>query len=512
MNCGEWISKRAWIHPDDMILKDGNEVLTNREFNRRVNRVGRVLQTLGVAKGDRICGLMDNSSEFLAILFAAAKTGAIMMPVNGRLAVPELAFIVGDSRPRVVFHAAEFSGKAEQLRAAVGTEAAFVSVGDGETPLFDRALEPPLGNISDAEPVSVESVTADDPFLLLYTSGTTGTPKGAILTHGNILFGAIHSLLGYGVNRSYRALIAAPLFHIGGLAGAFMPAVYSGGSVILARELNPLELLDLIVREQVNYLFSVPVMFALMTQARAWPRADLSRVKFFIAGGAALDPALVRKYRDEKGVSFVQGYGMTETGRITALDLEETIRKAGSVGKEVFHLHLRLVDEHDRDVDPGSVGEIVVRGPNVFQGYWNRPEETARAFRNGWFHTGDLARRDEEGFLFIEGRKVDLIIVGGENVYPAEVELAIQALPPVREAVVVGKPSSSKGEIVVAFVSLKPGSSLAKMELVKALEGRIADFKIPREIHFIDDFPRNSIGKIVKKDLLATVAGKKPAP
>ena len=352
-------------------------------------------------------------------------------------------------------------------------------------------------------------MTLADPLFIMYTSGTTGDPKGAVLSHGNVLFGSINTVVGCGINRSYRSLVVAPLFHIGALGASALPILYAGGSLVLKGFYNASEVIGLIARERINYMFAVPVMFQLLPKTDEWQTADFSHVHFFIAGGAPMPLAVIRKYQEDKGIYFSQGYGMTETFRLTSLDLEDSIRKAGSVGKEVLHVLLRIVDDQDRDVAPGESGEIIVKGPNVFSGYWNKPAETAEAMRGGWFHTGDMGRRDEEGFIYIVGRKVEMIISSGENIYPAEVERVIQALPEVREAAAVGMPDRKKGEVVAVFVMLKEGAGLTEAALLAALQGKIAPFKIPKKVVFVEDFPRNSTGKILKKELKEKLSEKR---
>jgi fatty-acyl-CoA synthase len=501
VNIGEWISKRARLHPERLFLKeeDGRE-FSNGEFDRRVNRMAHALSELGIVKGERIAALMLNSSEFLELFFACGKTGAIMVPVNFRLAVPELIYILRDCAPRVLIYSSDFTEKIRAIKTAgLPISRYFRHGGDNlpEDPLItDFTTLLPV-----SEPVPVSELMLDDPLFIMYTSGTTGDPKGAMLSHGNILFGAIHSLVGYGVNKTYKSLVVAPLFHIGALAASATPVIYAGGSLILKSFYNASEVIKLIVEEKINYMFAVPVMFQMMTKSDEWKKADFSHVHFFISGGAPIPIPVIREYQEEKGVGFVQGYGLTETGRLTSLDLEDSIRKAGSVGKEVFHLQLRIVDQDDRDVAPGEPGEIVVKGPNVFSGYWNKPLETAEAMRGGWFHTGDMGRRDGEGFVYVIGRKQELIISSGENIYPAEVERAIQSLPQVREAAAVAMPDPSRGEVVAAFVMLHEGQFISEEDLINALHGQIACYKIPKRVFFVDDFPRNSTGKILKNEL-----------
>lgn len=505
MNVGEWIYKRSLTAPDRPFLsEEGERTFTNRAFNERVNRTARALAAWGVGPRERVAVLMANCSEFLELFFACAKIGAIMVPLNVRLATPELAYILNDCTPKALVYGADFIAKVAELKTALAAPPRCFRVGGPEGP--DPELAASVAIFPAAEPVPVREVTLDDPLFVMYTSGTTGDPKGAVLTHGNVLFAAINTVMGYGIDRSYKSLVVAPLFHIGALGASALPILYAGGSLYLKGFYNATEVLDLILKERINYMFAVPVMFQLLTQTERWPEADFSHVRFFIAGGAPMPLAMIRKYQEEKGVSFAQGYGMTEAFRLTSLDLEDAVRKAGSVGKEVLHVLLRIVDDRDRDVAPGEAGEIVVKGPNVFSGYWNRPAETAEAMRGGWFHTGDMGRRDEEGFIYIVGRKVEMIISSGENIYPAEVERVIQALPEVREAAVVGMPDRKKGEVVAAFVLLREGAVLTGEELLAAIRGKLAPFKLPRRIEFVRDFPRNSAGKILKKDLRARVS------
>ena len=509
MNIGEWISKRARLHPKKLFLKeeDGRE-FSNDAFDRRVNRMAHALNVLGIVRGERIAVLMLNSSEFLEIFFACGKTGAIMVPVNFRLAVPELIYILRDCAPRALIYSSDFSDKIKSIKAAGLPVINYFRHG-GDTLPEDPLMNDVVAPLPTGEPVPVREVTLDDPLFIMYTSGTTGDPKGAMLTHGNILFGAIHSLIGYGVNQSYKSLVVAPLFHIGALAASATPVIYAGGSLILKSFYNASEVIKLIVKEKINYMFAVPVMFQMMTRSDEWDRADFSHVHFFISGGAPIPIPVICEYQEKKGVGFVQGYGLTETGRLTSLDLEDSIRKAGSVGKEVFHLQLRIVDQDDGEVPPGMPGEIVVRGPNVFAGYWNKTRETLKAMRGGWFHTGDMGRRDEEGFIYVIGRKQELIISSGENIYPMEVERVIQSIPGVREAAAVAMPDAARGEVVAAFVMLHEGQQMTEENLINAMRGQIAHFKIPKRVFFVSDFPRNPAGKILKRELKKELAVKR---
>jgi fatty-acyl-CoA synthase len=499
MNIGEWIYKRALNSPERLFLKEDDCVFNNRDFNERVNRTCHALESLGIVKGERVAALMSNSTEFLDIFFACAKTGVIMVPLNFRLAPPELAYIIRDCEPKALVYSSEFSDKVAEIKTS-GIYMSYFRL-HGRLMPDDNPFDAYVQTFQTHEPRAIEDVKLTDPLFIMYTSGTTGDPKGAVITHENLLFAAVHSLIGYGINKTYKSLVTSPLFHMGALGASVIPVIYAGGSLVIKSFLTTSEVVNLITNEKVNYMFAVPVMYQLMTRTPEWEKADFSHVHFFISGGAPIPVPIIRKYQEEKGVGFAQGYALTETGRLTSLDLEDAIPKAGSVGKEVFHVMMRIVNDKDNDVKPGEAGEIVVRGPNVFPGYWNKPRETQESMRGGWFHTGDMGRRDEDGFLYIVGRKVEMIISSGENIYPVEVERAIETLPQVREAAAVGMHDSKRGEAVAAFVLLNEGMTLSESELLQFLKAKIAPYKIPRKIFFVDQFPRNAAGKILKRVL-----------
>jgi fatty-acyl-CoA synthase len=503
MNVGEWVYKRALTDPNGPFLKESERVdrrYNNRQFNERVNRTANAFISRGIVPGDRITVVMLNSSEFLEIYFACAKIGAIMVPVNFRLAVPELLYIFNDCAPKILVYSSDFAEKIAQVKQQGAVIPSIFRLGPDEAE-DDPSFTDFVAGHPDSEPAPVRDVGDNDPLVIMYTSGTTGDPKGVMISHTNITFHAIHNLLGYGVNRTFVSLVTAPLFHIGALSAAANPVIYAGGSLVLKRFFNASEIIKLIAAEKINYMFAVPVMYQMMAEAAEWEAADFSHVRYFIAGGAPIPVPLIRKYQDEKGIKFAQGYGLTETGRLSSLPIDDSIRKAGSVGKEEFHVIMRIVDTDGNDVPPGQTGEIIVKGPNVFVGYWNKPEETAKAVRDGWFFTGDMGRKDEEGFLYIAGRKVEMIISSGENIYPSEVEKAIQSIPQVKEAAAVGMPDPRRGEVVAAFVSLKRPDSLTEQDLIDKISDKIAGFKLPKKVFFVEEFPRNVSGKIVKKEL-----------
>jgi fatty-acyl-CoA synthase len=505
MNIGEWVAKRARLYPDRPFLKEGARECDNAGFDALVNQTAHALAALGVVKGDRVVVLMANTSAFLEVFFACAAIGALIVPVNLHLTEAELAHIVRDAAPRVLIYSSESGAKAANLRAGLASGIRFLAHG-AEAPADDPLLEDATRDRPRSAPAPAAEVDLADPLMIMYTSGTTGRPKGAVLTHGNFLFGAIHSLHNYPLDASCKSLVVAPLFHIGALAASVTPVVYAGGSLVLKSFDNPSDIISCIREEAISFMFAVPVMYDMLTKAARWPSADFSSVRFFIAGGAPMPVPLIRRYQEEKGVPFAQGYGMTETLRITALDLADAVRKAGSIGKEVFHTTVKMIADDGAEVPPGATGEIVVKGPTVFKGYWNDPGATAASLRDGWFHTGDLGRCDADGFLYVVGRKSDLIICAGENIYATEVERAIEGHPQVAAAAVVGMPDAKRGEVVAAFICLKDERPLLKDDLLHFLDGKIAAFKQPRKIVCVKELPRNRAGKVVKHALREALA------
>ena len=495
MNVGEWIEKRARVYPNRTFVKEGDRILNNREFDGLVNGAAQVLAERGVVKGDRVAVILENSIEFLEILFGCAKIGAVLTPINTQAAIPDQEFMLQDVTPRVVIYGPSAEGGLDKLKAS-SPEAAFLPLTGPEGSFAQLA-----GEAERPEFTPAREVLEHDPYIIIYVPGLTGAPKGAVLSHYNILFGAIHSILSYGINKDFKTLVLAPMSHIAGLAGSVFPLVYAAGTLILESFYNPSRILSMIVSEKINYLFGIPVMYQMMAKAPEWESADLSHVSTFISGGAPMPVEVIKKYQTEKGIKFAQGYGMTEAGRLTSLDLEDTERKAGSVGQEVFHVFLKIVDDQGVEVPTGELGEIIVRGPNVFSGYWNRPEETEAAFKDGWFITNDLGRRDEEGFIFLEGRKMETIISSGRNIYPVEVEKALLSLDGVKEAVVVGLPDPGKGQVVGAMVVGAEGADLTKEHLLSELHGKIAGYKLPKTILAAGNLPKNPAGMVDREEV-----------
>lgn len=500
MNIGQWTTKWAEIDPNGACIKYQNLELTRREFNNRINRLAHAIQEMGVKKGDRVAALMANSNVFLELLFATSKLGVIMVPLNFRLAAAELDFIINNSEPVALVYSPEFVAVVDELKGKIPTvknRICELAGGDPE----DRELESWIASQPDTEPVPDEEVTLDDGQFIMYTSGTTGKPKGAVITHGNTQWNAVNSLHAYPADRSDVGICCAPLFHIGALAVSAIPNLYLGAKVVIQRMFDPVEVLKLIEDNKATTMFGIPVMFLFMSQMPDFEKTDFSTVRYLLAGGSPCPKPLIDVYL-KQGVQFSQGYGMTETApAITVLMPEEALEKLGSCGKPMFHLNMKIVDLEGKEVKQGETGEILVKGPNVIKEYWRRPEATAKSFVDGWFLTGDMGYEDEDGYLFIMDRRKDMYISGGENVYPAEVEDVLMGLPMVADAGVIGIPDEKWGESGLAILVKAPDVEVTGEDIIDACKQKLAGYKVPKKVVFVDELPRTLTGKILKKDL-----------
>jgi fatty-acyl-CoA synthase len=494
----DWISHHAGRRPQKIAAVD---LATGRRFDyaafeARISRLaGHLRAALGVGCGDRVTVLAQNSTDVFEIQFACARLGAVFVPLNWRLTVPELKFIIGDAGPAVLIHDAEFTEMALEL-ARLCNIPHLLARGpvDGA---YERA-------IATARPVSqAERLSHDDVSTIMYTSGTTGLPKGAMITHGMTFWNAVN--LGAPALVSPRSvfLTVLPLFHTGGLNCYANPVFHAGGTVLVMRAFDPGEALRLIGDPElgITHFFGVPAIYQFMAQHPAFAETDFSRLVVSGVGGAPMPVPLLELW-SERGVALAQGYGMTETSpAVLALDPEDAVRKAGSAGKPVLHNEVRIMREDGSEAAPGEIGELWVKGPNITPGYWNRPEANATSFTDGWLHTGDAARVDEEGFYYIVDRWKDMYISGGENVYPAEVENVLYQLPAIAEAAVIGIPDERWGEVGRAVIVTKPGQRITEAEIIAHCQANLARFKIPRSLVFTDALPRNATGKVHKPSL-----------
>lgn len=500
-----WLERRADIAPAKAAMIDAESVVTYRDLRDRVAAVAGGMRAHGVGRGDRVAILSINRAEYIEALFAAAWLGAMVVPLNWRLTASELAFQVGDSQPALLIVDSELRELAEGIRAQPEARSirGYVAF-DGErpTPPWARTYATLREKTSPAPEGQF-----DDPFLIMYTSGTTGRPKGAILTQGTQLWNSVN--IGSAINlvADDVTLNALPMFHTGGIGLLVLPSIHAGATAVLQRRFDADDTVRLIERHGVTAMLGVPAMYLSLLQSEAFRRADLGRMRFS-CGGAPCPLTIIEAFR-ERGLMFQQGYGLTETAPTCLLvPASDAHRKAGSAGKATMHAEVRVVDDNGRDVPAGGVGEVWTRGPNLFTGYWRRPEATAEAFEDGWFKTGDLARIDDEGFIYIVDRKTDMIISGGENIYPAEVEDVLYRHPAVADVAIVGVPHDRWGEVPQAIVVIRSGQTLAAEELIGFCEGRLARYKVPRSVVFTDVLPRNAAGKVLKRVLRDQVAAR----
>ncbi len=467
------VRDRARNTPDRVAIDDGEREWTYAELDARSDELA---DSLG--HGERIAALTASSGEHVALFFACAKAGAILLPLSWRLAAHELAFQLDDSEPALLFATAEFAGLAEEALEQAVAEPILCSWEHK----VDRIVPPS------------PSPAPSDALLLIYTSGTTGRPKGALLTHANCFWTNLSFDLAIGVRPDDVVLQVLPQFHVGGWNVQALLAWWKGATVVVEREFDAKRALALIEQKRISTMMGVPAPYLFMANEPSFERADLSSLRLAAVGGAPMPEALLQTWHS-RGVDIVQGYGLTEAApNVLCLAPEDAVRKTGWAGKPYPHVDVSLSGE----------GELLVRGPNVFAGYWRNDTATRDAFtKDGWLRTGDVAERDEEGDYRIKGRLKDMIISGGENVYPAEVEAVLHQHPAVVEAAVVGKPDERWGEVCVAFVVTR--EELPADELIEHCRARLARFKVPKEVRFLDSLPRSGMNKVLKEELRVRV-------
>ncbi len=502
INAYDWLAYHTTRFADKTAaidLHSGRE-FTYGEFNMRAEKLAAFLTNgLGIEKGDRVGVLAHNSSDFFEIQFACAKAGLVFLPLNWRLTVPELEFIVGDAAPRVLIYGPEFADAAEALEKLCKLPVILENN-------FDGTDSPYEAGIAKAGPLTARAeVTHADLSTIMYTSGTTGLPKGAMITHGMTFWNAVNLGPPARVSLDTKHLVVMPTFHTGGLNCYANIVFHVGGTVAVAREFDPatiLQLLDARNGHAFTHFFGVPAMYLFMSQHPDFAEADFSGLLTCGIGASPAARSLLDSWA-EKGVALQQGYGMTETSPIvTVLDAHMALEKVGSAGLPALHMDMRIVDEEGQDVtEAEQVGEIWVKGPNVTPGYWNRPDATAETIIDGWLKTGDAARRDADGYVYIVDRWKDMYISGGENVYPAEIENIIFQLEGVADVAVIGVPHERWGETGQAIVVRAEGSTLSEEDVLRHCRPKLAKFKQPGTVRFVDELPRNATGKVLKREL-----------
>jgi len=502
MHASDILSTRANLTPNREALYDAHtgKGYTFAELNRRANRLANFLrEKYDLQKGERVSILAYNCLPYVDLLFGLGKIGVILAPLNWRLTARELSYIIKDCQPKVLVCGPEFALLLEEIR--LNTDIQNIICLEGVDIPGSQSYETLLEQASAAEPDRPD-LSSEEAACILYTSGTTGYPKGAILPHRQILWNAINTVVSWGLSENDISPILTPMFHSGGLFVFLVPLFYIGGKIILVRTFDPEETLKLIVTHKCSVILGVPTLFQVWMNSPYFKDADFSQVHFFISGGAPCPPSLIQAWSQSKGVVMRQGYGLTEVGvNCFSMTDEDALRKAGSVGKPIFHSPMRLVYTDGCDVPQGETGELLISGPTVCSGYWNNADATANALIDGWFHTGDMARMDDEGYFYIAGRCKDMIISGGENIYAAEVEAVFREHGAVADAALIGQPDEKWGEIGLMIVALKPGASATGNELQEFCQGRLAKYKIPKRVEFIPSLPYSPYGKVIKSEL-----------
>ncbi len=496
----DWIAHHADHRPGREAIRDlgTNRTFSYADLDRRVDAMAAYFASLGIGRGDRVAVLAHNGVEFFDIQFACARTGSICVLLNWRLTVTELEYILNDSAPALLVHDVEFAESALDLqkRCAIG-ELLAIDAGTQASP-----YEGVIARF-DGQDAGRAALTHDDVITIMYTSGTTGLPKGAMITHGMNFWNAVNLGIPAGVGLDTVHLNVLPLFHTGGLNCYSNPVLHAGGTVVILKTFDPAETLRVLgdPAQGITHFFAVPAPYQFMMQHPDFEATDLSRLRIAGVGGAPCALTIMEGWT-ERGVLLAQGFGMTETSPACIfLDPGDALRKIGSTGKALLHTEFRIVAEDGSDCGPDEVGELWVAGPNITPGYWNRPDATADAFEGRWLKTGDAARMDDEGFVFIVDRWKDMYISGGENVYPAEVENVLYQLPEIAEAAIIGVPNDRWGEVGLAVIALKPGATIDRARVVEHCVSRLAKFKIPNDIAIVDQLPRNATGKVLKREL-----------
>jgi fatty-acyl-CoA synthase len=495
----DWLARHAVLSRDKLAVTDlhNGVELTYRQLDERATRLANYLRdTVRVQSGDRIAVLSTNRAEILEAYFAAAKLAAVLVPLNYRLTACELGYILEDCQPQTLLYERAFAGVVEDLRERGLIKHTITFDGDEAASVrYEEALA-----ASSLKIVEVESFDPEMPVLIIYTSGTTGHPKGAVLSHRMLAWNSINTNLAWDIVRSDVTTVHAPLFHTGGFNVLTLPLLHIGASVVILPAFDAERILEIIEGHRCTIFFGVPTMFQMMLESPRFATTDFSSVRYFLSGGAPCPVPLIEAYQ-RRGISFLQGYGLTEVGpNCFILGEADSVRKAGSIGFPTFHSAARIVDsDSGGDVERGEIGELWLKGGHVCSGYWNNEEATAAALCDGWFHTGDLARQDEEGYYYIAGRVKDMIISGGENIYPAEVEAVLHEHPAIACAAMFGLPDAKWGEVAVAAIVRR--REVTSAEIVEFCAARLARYKLPKQIFFVEELPLSASGKVLKRTL-----------
>jgi long-chain acyl-CoA synthetase len=498
LNLASILTESARRLPDGPAVRLDGAELTYAELDERSARLATLLGEKGVEPGDRVGVMLPNVLEFPVAYYGVLRMGGVVVPMNVLLKRREISFFLRDSGARLLLAWHGFAAEAREGATEAGAELIEV-----EPAAFAEALaarQPTPGLVEADE---------DDTAVILYTSGTTGKPKGAELTHRNLHRNAdVSSRTTSEIAAGDVVLGSLPLFHSFGQTVSMNASLMVGACLTLLPKFDPGAALETMQRDRVTHFYGVPTMYGALLHHPGREDFDTSALRICITGGASMPVEVLRGFEQAFGCKVMEGYGLSETSPVACSNHPDRERKPGSIGTPLEGVEVRLVDEDDKPVPRGEVGEIVIRGHNVMKGYWQRPEATAEAMRGGWFHSGDMGRMDEDGYLYIVDRKKDLIIRGGYNVYPREVEEVLYEHPKIREAAVLGVPHDEWGEEIGAAVVLHDGEQLGEREVSEYVKERIAAYKYPRLVWFLDELPKGPTGKILKREIeLPAAAG-----
>ena len=501
INFASSLDYQAHQRPDKIVVTESGRTRTNSELLERVKILAASLEDLGIGRGDIVALLMYNRVEFIELVFAVNRIGAAFLPLNFRLAPAEWQYILHHSEAKAVFTESEFVGSIDaisDLSPHLSVKASVDSAGNAGWIPYSTLIDQGRRKVED-----VADVDENDLQRLMYTSGTTSRPKGVRITHRNVTWKNLALLVQFGWTSSDVTMVAGPLYHVGALDMGGLTTMYAGGSLVLQRKFAADQLLELIERYRPSNIWLAPAMVNAVLESPDLGTRDLSSLQVILSGGEKMPEARLKQVLDlMPDVWFADAYGLTETvSSDTFLDKAHMRDKLGSVGRPVLHQEIRIVDDAGNALPPGHIGEIALRGPKVFNGYWKDPEATHQAIRDGWFHTGDVGRLDEDGYLYIEDRKKDMIVSGGENIASPEVERALYEHPEVVEAAVIGTAHPRWGEVPHAYVVLREGSTVTTHDIELFCEQRLARFKVPRLIDVINELPRSPSGKVLKREL-----------
>ncbi len=491
----DWLKKWNLYSPQATAIKDGDtgREISYAQFHQLSSRGAQVLsEKFGIRKGDRVAVLSLNELEYVFLFFALQRLGATLVPMNFRLTQREVDHVISDCKPKLIVYQNEFSTLVESLQPPLAPEFRYLLTGENS---FASDI------LTEGASYSSFHSRPETTAMVIYTSGTTGSPKGAMITHEMLFWNSINTTLRLNISQTDSTVIFLPLFHTGGWNVLTTPFIHRGAKVIFLKKFDGDQILTLTEKENATLLFGVPTTMDMMARSEKFKSVNLASLRYAIVGGEPMPVELIQTWHD-KGVPVRQGYGLTEFGpNVFSLNEEDAIRKIGSIGFPNFYIDARIVNDEGQELAADQVSELILKGPMCMSGYWNNPKATQETIIDGWLHTGDLVRRDSEGYFYVVGRKKDMFKSGGENVYPAELEKVIRALPGVREVAVVGIPDVKWGEVGKAFVVLEDSAPLQEQEILNHCIQNLAKFKVPKHFQFMATLPKSDSGKILKRML-----------